>query len=163
MGATVSKPSASSSFTLEAQQGHMGTPGFGLWLSSHEEIGSSFDHGLTAFRNKAAASIMDPSQVPSPHSVVHHMMSSLHPAAAFEGSFDEAFEGMLGAKREGNGDHDNVGRLQHGSEEGDVLTRDFLGLRPLSHTDILNMTGMDPCMNPSSFEQLHNQKPWPAA
>lgn len=158
MGATISKPSASSSSTIEPHQGHVGTSGFGLGvLSSHEDMRSGFG-------NKAAtALIMDHSQMASPPPVLHGMMSttSLSPSAVFEGSFEEAFEGMLGAKREGNAADNNQGKFPTRNDEGsDGLTRDFLGLRHLSHRDILNMAGLDPRMNPSSYGQSPRQKPW---
>lgn len=135
----------------------MGTSGFGLGLSSHEDMRSGFG-------NKAAAGlIMDHSQVASPLPVLHCMMSStsLSPSAVFEGSFEETFEGMLGAKREGIAADNSQGKFPTRNDEGsDGMTRDFLGLRPLSHRDILNMAGLDPCMNPSSYGQSHSQKPW---
>lgn len=43
----------------------------------------------------------------------------------------------------------------------DGLTRDFLGLRPLSHGDILSLTGFGNCIVPNSSNlQSQIQKPW---
>lgn len=72
------------------------------------------------------------------------MMTSLSSGTGFEGSFDEAFGGSLGSKREGNGGED-LAKTHHRNQEGgsgggnDVLTRDFLGLRAFSHRGFLNI------------------------
>ncbi|XP_038898698.1 protein indeterminate-domain 7-like [Benincasa hispida] len=44
----------------------------------------------------------------------------------------------------------------------DGLTRDFLGLRPLSHGDILSLTGFGNCIVPNNSSNLQTQiqKPW---
>lgn len=142
------------------------TTGFGLGLSTREEMESSFVHGLTAFGNKAAE-LMDQSvtsaAAPAP-SLLHNMMTSLSSAAGFDGSFEEAFGGFLPSKRESN-TNENLAKSLHRNEGGggggnDGLTRDFLGLRAFSHRDILNMAGLDSCMNPTSYEQTQTQKPW---
>ncbi|XP_058068782.1 protein indeterminate-domain 7-like [Magnolia sinica] len=178
MGATMSKLSSSTSM-LRPHQGHMTanatasaatTPGFGLGLSSHEEMENSFVQGLTTFGNKAA-DLLDhtttsaAAAVASP-SLLQNMMTSLSSAAGFEGSFEEAFGGLFGSKREGNTSENHAKSHQRNEEGGsnggqnDGLTRDFLGLRAFSHRDILNMAGLDPRMNSSSYEQAQNQKPW---
>jgi hypothetical protein len=48
----------------------------------------------------------------------------------------------------------------NGLRGGDVLTRDFMGLRALSQRGILSMPGLDQCMNTpsSSFDQ--NKESW---
>ncbi|XP_058073960.1 protein indeterminate-domain 11-like [Magnolia sinica] len=166
MGATISKPSSSSSM-LRSQQGHMTatTTGFGLGLSSREEMDSSFVHGLTTFGNKAAVLMdhTDTATATAP-SLFQNMMTSLSSATGFEGSFEDAFGGLLGSKRDGDA-AENLATAHHRNEEGggggnDGLTRDFLGLRAFSHRDILNMAGLDPCINSSSYDQTQNQKPW---
>ncbi|KAJ0985478.1 hypothetical protein J5N97_003834 [Dioscorea zingiberensis] len=64
--------------------------------------------------------------------------------SALSSGLDGSFERVIFGER-------NVGS-HHGG--GDGMTRDFLGLRPIYHTDILSMTGLDPCMNSSSsYEQ----------
>lgn len=52
-----------------------------------------------------------------------------------------------------NGDHNNGGRV--GGGEG--LTRDFLGLRAFSHSDILSIAGLG---NGINISRDQNQKPW---
>ncbi|CAK8535924.1 unnamed protein product [Lathyrus sativus] len=49
-----------------------------------------------------------------------------------------------------------------GAVENDAFTRDFLGLRPLSDSDILSITGMGNCMDSSNSHNQPNQtqKPW---
>lgn len=42
----------------------------------------------------------------------------------------------------------------------DGLTRDFLGLRALSHSDILSLAGFGDCMNTSHGNQNNNPKQW---
>lgn len=56
--------------------------------------------------------------------------------------------------------HASVGQFssRSGNHEGENLTRDFLGLRPLSQNDILSMTGLDSCIN-SNENQNQNQTP----
>ncbi|OVA08163.1 zinc finger protein [Macleaya cordata] len=224
MGATISKPSSSSSSTamvIRPHHAHMSTAantgnpsttsvnttgtGFGLGLSSHEEIESGFLHGLTSFGNKAAvgSGLMDHVSAQTAGvaaetagSVGHHqpsllqdmMISLSNSASGFDGSSSfehhQAFggTGMLNSNRDGknpnqiNLSHEsrttprnhNILSRNDGSSTGgggnDGMTRDFLGLRAFSHTDILNMAGFDQCMNSSSssshYEQQQNRKPW---
>ncbi|RWR73644.1 protein indeterminate-domain-containing protein [Cinnamomum micranthum f. kanehirae] len=170
MGASMSRPSSSSMFRLH--QGHMtgnatasssATTGFGMGQSSREEMESSLVHGLTTFGNKADV-LLDHTP-PTSASLLQNMMTSLSSGTGFDGSFDEAFGGLLGLKREENGG-ENPAKTRHRKQEGgsgggnDGLTRDFLGLRAFSHRDILNMAGLDPCLNSSSNEQTPNQKSW---
>lgn len=64
-------------------------------------------------------------------------------ASSFHGSspFEEAVGGFMGS-----------GKEERRIDEG--MTRDFLGLRALSHGGILNLALLDPnCINSSSFEQ----------
>ncbi|QHN94813.1 Protein indeterminate-domain [Arachis hypogaea] len=65
-------------------------------------------------------------------SLLHHVINS----------FDDAFGANDGA--------------------GEGMTRDFLGLRPLSHSDILTIAGISNCINStsSSSPHHHHQKPW---
>lgn len=174
MGATMSKPSSSSSSIFRPHQVHLAanstvsadsTAGFGLGLSPRAEMKSSFVHGVTAFGDKVAG-LVDSTSAASA-SASFQNMASLSSVAGFEESFDEAFGGLFGSKREGNAG-ENPAKNLHRNEEGgggggganDGLTRDFLGLKAFSHGDILNMAGIDPRMNSSSYEQAQNQKPW---
>ncbi|XP_068648063.1 protein indeterminate-domain 7-like [Aristolochia californica] len=169
MGATMSKPSAPSP-VIRPGQGHMSTAavsiasttGFGLNLSSREEMENGFVQGLTTFGNKGAG-LLDHAQGAAAPSLLQNMISSLPSGAGFDGAFQEAFGGILGSKREGNA-IEHLAKSHYRNEEGggnDGLTRDFLGLRAFSHRDILNMAGLDPCMNSSSsYDQTQNQKPW---
>ncbi|KAH8482519.1 hypothetical protein H0E87_029821 [Populus deltoides] len=193
MGVTMSKPSppAAAAAILRPHQGHMSNlnPGFsstlpavtsGLFLSSREEMGSGFGHGLVSLENKAAAvtsGIMEhlaASDAGGP-SLVHDMMSSLSSASGFDGSsFDnEDFNGMLNPKRDsGNfqeilskstesqfrrSDHD-VRTSAVGSPHGggnDDLTRDFLGLKAFPHKDWLDH------IHPSTYGQRNQNLPPP--
>ncbi|OIW22012.1 hypothetical protein TanjilG_28759 [Lupinus angustifolius] len=81
----------------------------------------------------------------------------------FEGtSFEDAFGGILNSNNENNiiqktnnGDNDGGGR---GNE---AMTRDFLGLKPLSHSDFLTIASMGNCMNSSNSHHQQNQSPNP--
>lgn len=140
------------------------TTGFGLNLSSREE----FVNGLVSYGNKAAGSanagtVGGP---PPPSLLQDMMMSSLSSSAAtgFEGStFEDALGGIFSPRK-----NDNFHQiLSKASNEGggggnDGMTRDFLGLRPLSHSDIFNIAGLGNCMNTASSEHHQNtsQKSW---
>ncbi|KAL6005939.1 hypothetical protein ACLOJK_039984 [Asimina triloba] len=177
MGATMSKPSSSSSTSsmlMRPQQaaGLMSATTTAGKRSTTDN--GSFVHGLTTFGNKAAG-LMDHTSTAAaaPPPLFQNMMTSLSSATGFEGSFEDAFGGLLGSKRDGNAAENlasaaaahrrNIDHQEGGGGGGgggnDGLTRDFLGLRAFSHRDILNMAGLDPCMN-SSYDQTQNQKPW---
>ncbi|KAJ8756125.1 hypothetical protein K2173_024672 [Erythroxylum novogranatense] len=145
-------------------------------LSPLEDLGSgggcngggSFFHGLAPFGNKAG----DVPQSVGAHSgtLLQDMMNSLSSAASgFEPTpFEDAFVGGV-LKKDGNFYNDSNskatttfqggGSFPGGGNEG--LTRDFLGLRPLSHSDILTMAGLGNCVT-TSHEHQHSQsqKPW---
>ncbi|KAK2406410.1 protein indeterminate-domain [Trifolium repens] len=61
--------------------------------------------------------------------------------------FDEMFGGIMNSKKDKKTAADE-GVGVGGGNEG--LTRDFLGLRPLSHSDILSIAGIGNCMNDES-------------
>ncbi|XP_010534893.1 PREDICTED: protein indeterminate-domain 7-like isoform X2 [Tarenaya hassleriana] len=67
---------------------------------------------------------------------------STNSAAGLE-AFDESFGGLLRAEEKNGG--------------GEGLTRDFLGLRPLSHSDILSFAGIGDCFNGNVPEQQQQQ------
>ena len=146
-----------------------------------------FGHGLLAppFGNKAAVLSSSSSgggggAVNAPSSLLHDvMMNSFSSASGFEGTpFEDPFGGILvnnskkdddenlllhdslsktttTATRLGRGAVGDGGGGGGGGNEG--LTRDFLGLRPLSHSDILSIAGMGNCMN---GQQNQSQKSW---
>lgn len=130
---------------------------FGLNLSSREDS-SSFFNSLASYGNKAAtpsASVVAPATIPlssAPHlspSSLQDMVNSFSSTnpTGFEGSnFDDPFSsiGILNPK------HDNGGN--------DGMTKDFLGLRPLSHNDIFNIAGL--VNTPSTENQSQNHKTW---
>ncbi|XWS18869.1 hypothetical protein CRYUN_Cryun32bG0081900 [Craigia yunnanensis] len=153
------------------------TAGFGLNLSSREEpaVGSGFIHGLAPFGNHkpAAANAGDHAGSGAPPSLLQDMMNSLSSATGFDvTSFDDAFGGILNTKKGGSfinesfsktttptqttNDHESTG----GSTQGEGLTRDFLGLRAFSHSDILNIAGLSNCMDTSHEQRNQSQKPW---
>lgn len=69
-------------------------------------------------------------------SLLHHVINSF--SSPFQGT---SFDGGAG-----------------GRSNGEDLTRDFLGLRALSHTDILNIAAMETCINNS--QNIQTQNPW---
>ncbi|CAK7352940.1 unnamed protein product [Dovyalis caffra] len=195
MGVSMSKPSPSpaASAILRPHQGHMSdqNPGFsstlpatstassGLFLTSREEMGSGFGHGLVSLDNKAAAvtsGIMEhfaAGEAGGP-SLVHDMMSSLSSASGFDGSsFDnEDFNGMLNPKRDGSNFQEILSKSTesqfrrsdaaggHHGGGNDGLTRDFLGLKAFPHKDFLNLPGLDR-MNASTYGQRNQNLPPP--
>ncbi|KAF2301041.1 hypothetical protein GH714_019507 [Hevea brasiliensis] len=143
------------------------TTGFGLNFSSPEEQlpgGGSIFHGLQApFRNKAVPSgttKVGTSGSPPSGALLQEMMNSLSSASGFEGSnsFEDAFVGgILNTKKS----DDNAGGGGGGSGcSGEGLTRDFLGLRAFSQSDILSMAGLGNCVNTSHEQHNQSQKTW---
>lgn len=135
---------------------------FGLNLSSREDLTSSFFNSLASYGNKAAnpnataSAVVAPATIPlsstAPHltpSSLQDMMNSFSSTnpTGFEGSnFEDPFSsiGILNPKNDNGGNDD--------------MTKDFLGLRPLSHNDIFNIAGL---VNTSSNEnQSQNHKTW---
>jgi len=87
---------------------------------------------------------------------IHDVMFSSSSSPGFEAThFDEMFGGIMNSKKDQNlhdekvtsktTTNDGGGSGGGGGNEG--LTRDFLGLRPLSHSDILSIAGIGNCMN----------------
>ncbi|CAJ2663609.1 unnamed protein product [Trifolium pratense] len=82
---------------------------------------------------------------------IHDVMfsSSSSPSGFEQAHFDEMFSGIMNSKKDGKTvADDGGGGGGGGGNEG--LTRDFLGLRPLSHSDILSIAGIGNCMNDES-------------
>ncbi|XP_044484713.1 protein indeterminate-domain 7-like isoform X2 [Mangifera indica] len=132
------------------------TAGLGHNLSSREGLessgGTSFVHGLTPFGNKVATA---PPTARGSGILIQEMMNSLSSAASFDDVFKAAGHFNETSHSRNDGHHHQ--------------TRDFLGLRPLPQSDILNIAGLGNCINTSSFsshEQQqqqhthHSQKPW---
>ncbi|KAE7999100.1 hypothetical protein FH972_003577 [Carpinus fangiana] len=137
---------------------------FGLNLSSREEMATRFAHGLPPFGNKAAAG---PSASAVHPSLLHDMamVSSLSSSTDLEGtSFEDAFGGILNSDRDGSLHYTLSKTTTHretaAAPGGEGLTRDFLGLRALSHSDILSIAGLGNGMNTSNEHQNQPQKPW---
>lgn len=177
MGATITKTGSSTPAMIRTHQlAHVPDPAdssagtnsissagnFGLNLSSREAavlLPPSASSAATTSTTAAASSGGVPSSF-----LLHDVMSSFSGATSgFEGtSFEDAFGGILNSKATTAAGHlggaaDDGGGC--GGNEG--LTRDFLGLRPLSHNEIFSIAGIGNCMSPSSHDQ-HNQsqKPW---
>ncbi|KAF5936085.1 hypothetical protein HYC85_027214 [Camellia sinensis] len=183
MGVTMSKPCPSESLILNRphQAHHMScsstslassTAGSGLDLSSREEMEiSGFSQSLASFGNKAVVTSGYMEQVGATM-----VGSSLPCGSGFEGSssFEEALNGMLNPRMESHFQEtfskpadmethlrrSNEGRGGGGGNDG--LTRDFLGLRTISHRGFPNMAGLDHMNSPSSSydQQNQNQTPW---
>ncbi|CAK7356868.1 unnamed protein product [Dovyalis caffra] len=150
---------------------NINTAGFGLNLSSREELASGglFFNGPAPFGNKAGPTVPSAATstgAPPSGALLQDMMNSLSSASGFQGtSFEDAFiGGVLNSKKDFNFNdsslsktarNDNGGSSSGGNED---LTRDFLGLRPLSHSDILSIAGLSNCVNTSHEQQ--NQRPW---
>ncbi|XP_028756318.1 protein indeterminate-domain 7 [Neltuma alba] len=150
---------------------------FGLNLASRESavLLSPSASSATASTVPAAASS---SGVPPPSSpfLLHDVMSSFSGTsggAGFEGtSFEDAFGGIWNSKNNKDGNFLDTltktttpaGHLSGAGDDGggnEGLTRDFLGLRPLSHNEILSFAGIGNYMNPTSHDQQkQSQKPW---
>ncbi|KAI4355503.1 hypothetical protein L6164_004267 [Bauhinia variegata] len=185
MGATMSKTGSSPAMIRTHQQAHVSADpaknstssgNFVMNLSSREDqmtTSTGFGHGLAPFGNKAAASAAitgtgAPSGVPS--SFLHDVMNSFSSASGFEGtSFEDAFGGILNSKNTKDTNFNDAlrrttstTRLGSAADDGgggnEGLTRDFLGLRPLSHSDILSIAGIGNCTSTST--SLDQQKPW---
>ncbi|XP_043704815.1 protein indeterminate-domain 11-like isoform X2 [Telopea speciosissima] len=184
MGSTMSKPSSSAMFI--PHQAHMSA---NIGLSSREEMESGIIHGLGSFRDKASvdSDLMDHISATTnagagAHpSLLQDMMSSFSSASGVNSSsFGDGFGGFLSSKRDLNpiehetfskskttpsithhSRHDEGGGGGGGGNGGDGLTRDFLGLKAFSHTDIFNIVGLDHCMNSSAYDHhTQNNKQW---
>ncbi|KAK7381764.1 hypothetical protein VNO80_00311 [Phaseolus coccineus] len=182
MGATMSRSGSSPAMARAHHQAHMtssadsGTAHFGLNLSSREDTTTTttsttttttvttntatvFSHGLLSsspLGNKAATAA---SSAPS---LLHDVINSFSSPSAFEGTpFEDAFGVIQSSKKLDEDDHslylhDTFSKTS-GAAGNEGLTRDFLGLRPLSHTDILTIAGIGNCIHD---HQNQSQKPW---
>nr|XP_004235590.1 protein indeterminate-domain 7 isoform X1 [Solanum lycopersicum]XP_004235591.1 protein indeterminate-domain 7 isoform X1 [Solanum lycopersicum]XP_010318499.1 protein indeterminate-domain 7 isoform X1 [Solanum lycopersicum]XP_025886008.1 protein indeterminate-domain 7 isoform X1 [Solanum lycopersicum] len=143
------------SATATAAESVSNATDFGLNLSSREDLPTGFFNSLASYGNKAAnpSAVITPVTIPlstAPHptpSTLQDMMnsfSSVNPTG-FEGSnFEDPFSILNPKNNNGSGNDD--------------MTKDFLGLRPLSHSDIFNIAGL---VNSTPNEtQSQNHKTW---
>ncbi|GLT55971.1 hypothetical protein SLA2020_290490 [Shorea laevis] len=171
MGATMSSNTASATALRPHQQAHVSagsnnsttTPaGFGLDFTSREVGGANFVHGLNTGGATSAAG--------GSHSLLQEMVKSLSSGTGLHGtSIADEIGGVFTNPKKLKDSYatetlskaaaTNSGRNNEtrGGSSGEDLTRDFLGIRAFSHSDMLNIAGLGNCMN-SSHE--HNQKPW---
>ncbi|KAL6137512.1 hypothetical protein ACLB2K_062804 [Fragaria x ananassa] len=148
MGATMSSSTTTSGslsvpagiMTRSHQGGHVSD--FGGHVSSTTNggaggVGGGSVHQQQQHQQQAASSLL------------HDMMNSLSSGTGFEGtSFEDAFGGMLGSSKIKDGSRS--GRTdENGSQGGgEGLTRDFLGLKAMSHSDMmLNIAGLGSCVS----------------
>ncbi|KAG6428891.1 hypothetical protein SASPL_106930 [Salvia splendens] len=145
--------------------------GFGLKLASRDH----FINGLPPFGNKAAAS--------SPFMLHHDMMmfnTSTFQHHNQESTFEDddlSFAGMLNNTNNNTSPSSHSKRVDesldfdatlnqfsasNGGNHDDRMTRDFLGLRPLSQSDILSFAGLSNCINTTSCgeHQSQSQRSW---
>ncbi|BAT98390.1 hypothetical protein LR48_Vigan1082s001900 [Vigna angularis] len=184
MGATMSRSGSSPAMARAHHQVHMtssadsATAHFGLNLSSRDQDNTTttstapttvttntptvFSHGLLSssssspLGNKAAAA----AAVSSAPSLLHDVIRSFSSPSAFQGTpFEDAFGGIQSSKKLDDDSlylHDTFSKAS-GAAGNEGLTRDFLGLRPLSHNDILTIAGIGNCIHD---QQNQSQKPW---
>lgn len=157
------------------------TTGFGLNLSSRDQ---ELVNGLAAFGNKAAdsagpaaaGSTGGPPRA-SPSLLEDMMMTSLTSATTttgFDGStFVDALGGILLNQKKDSNFNPNLSKassisFMRTNSEGnagggnDGMTRDFLGLRPLSQSEIFSIANLGNCMSTSSSNEHQNtsQESW---
>ncbi|KDP40761.1 hypothetical protein JCGZ_24760 [Jatropha curcas] len=167
--------------SVDSSNNNANATGFGLNLSSRDELASggpfvhSHHHGLISFGNKAATFGLPSGSTTAGTTngaLLQEMMNSLSSSPGFQettASFEDAFaSGVLNSKKDANF-HDSLPKATTndnggggGGVGGEGLTRDFLGLRAFSHSDILSMAGFGNCMNTPPSHEQHNQsqKTW---
>ncbi|KAK4481984.1 hypothetical protein RD792_012900 [Penstemon davidsonii] len=161
---------------------------FGLNLSSRDE----FINSLALYGNKAAAVTggggsgstetetetggaslggdNSNSPPPPPNSLFHDiLMNNPHPLSFDDIGFDHGIMSHPLKKQHG-GFHATTGqfssRVTAGNNDDGMTTRDFLGLRPLSQSDIMSIAGFSNCMNNHNDnnnacnDQDQTQKSW---
>jgi len=163
MGATMNRTGSASSPAMNNIKTHQvdslnnvsGNFGLNLLSSSQEQQ----QHQQSTQENTTTSTYLN-----NIHDV---MFSSSSSPSGFEATqFDEMFGGIMNSKKDQNlhdekvtsktTTNDGGGSGGGGGNEG--LTRDFLGLRPLSHSDILSIAGIGNCMNDQQ-QQNQSQKP----
>lgn len=181
MGAKSSSPSPAGEFSssrphhahVPPPAGEPGTAGFGLKLSSRDH----FINALAPFASGKAANVTGGDPPPS-SSFFHDMMVSAssafdhhHGSSTFE---DELSFASIMNNNNNNGSSSSAKKVEESLDfdatlnhfssrsssnggNGDGLTRDFLGLRPLSQSDILSFAGLSSCMNNNTSNCNENQ------
>ncbi|KAK6914745.1 hypothetical protein RJ641_019862, partial [Dillenia turbinata] len=143
MGATMSKNNPSNESLLRPHQV------FHIDLSSHDEMANgSFVNGLLS---SSFSSNTTKAAVPSAASLIQDIMGPLSCANSLEDQF-VGFSTTSSSTTTCKTIDENGGG-NGGGNEG--LTRDFLGLRALSHSDIMNIAGLGNCINTNQ-----TNKPW---
>ncbi|XP_023000105.1 protein indeterminate-domain 11-like isoform X2 [Cucurbita maxima] len=154
MGATMSSPLMGRTHEVV----HVSTGNYGeMGIRSREGgmgVSCSSISCCTDYGNKAAAvsAAVTATATPSgPTTFLHDMINSLASASHPFHQDSSAFNAAA------------IAAMHHHTAAGrsDGLTRDFLGLRSLSHGDILSITGFGNCIVPNSATlQSQTQKPW---
>ncbi|KAL3632008.1 hypothetical protein CASFOL_024992 [Castilleja foliolosa] len=170
MGAKSSSPSPSPACALIRPHQPAHVPAFGLNLSSR----GGFINGLAAYGNKAAnmtGGTVHHSNNPHQSNLFHDMMMG-NPGTFDQGSsaFDDMAFGFSSSKNKGDVDqldqesldfHAALDQFSRSSRDNnnlelggdgiinhdDGMTRDFLGLRALSQSDILSFAGFSNCVD----------------
>lgn len=175
-------PSSTSSpppgeFIRPHQGDHVTAGDFNLSSRDHE-----FINGLASYGNKAAVISSSTGTVPGANAggdsnMMMMMMMINNPhrpmycsSSGFEGSrFEEAaFGGMIlnhpsRKLEDGDDESDFIGQFRssrNDDDDDDYMTRDFLGLRALSQSDILSITGLGNCINTNNIASCNNDKSW---
>lgn len=180
MGAKSSSqcPSPSGVFS-RAHQGHVSPAhqsGFGLNLSSRDEFINGWNKAAASAAAAANATVTVGSTTsnittttPAPSLLQDMLMSSNYEQdSTFEDMSFGAFLNNASPKKgqESLDFHATLGhfsrRNSNGGNEGndDGMTRDFLGLRPLSQSDIMSIAGLSSCMTGNSCNENQNQRSW---
>ncbi|XP_058743518.1 protein indeterminate-domain 11-like [Vicia villosa] len=175
MGATMNRTGSASSPAMNAinvrshqvdSLNNVSSAHFGLNLlssSREHEHEHQHEHQQQQQQNTTTATTAATATTSSYLSNIHDVMFSSSSPSGFESTqFDEMFGGIMNPKKD---HHERQPKTTAGDDGGgggggggnDGLTRDFLGLRPLSHSDILSMAGIGNCMNDE--QQNQSQKP----
>ncbi|CAI9757675.1 unnamed protein product [Fraxinus pennsylvanica] len=177
MGAKTSPCPSPAAMPIRPHQDHMfatdsaysTTTGFGLNLSSREKMVSGFINSLALYGNKAALKGCTDRGAPPAGDSSTSGPSLLHDTTmnnpGFEGStFEDAFGGIFNSLKKDENFHAAHHQFStNESGEIDGTTRDFLGLKPISHSGILSITGLDHNCIDTSYEdrnEYENPKSW---
>ncbi|XP_015070300.1 protein indeterminate-domain 7-like [Solanum pennellii] len=143
------------SATATAAESVSNATDFGLNLSSREDLTTGFFNSLASYGNKAA----NPSVVITP--VTIPLSTAPHPTPSSLQDMMNSFSSVNPTGFEGSNFEDPFSILNPKNNNGSVnddMTKDFLGLRPLSHSDIFNIAGL---VNSTPNEtQSQNHKTW---